>query len=78
MKKINEQHGITLVALVITIIILLILAAITIGSLRNSRLFERAKDAEKDTTRAQEVENQRLKEYDLASLGKVICSDSFT
>ncbi len=43
MKKQNK--GITLVALVITIIILLILAGITINSLISSGLFKQAKDA---------------------------------
>lgn len=42
----NRQNGITLVALVITIIILLILAGITIASLTNSGLFGRTKEAQ--------------------------------
>ena len=43
MKK--EQKGITLVALVITIIILLILAGISIATLSQTGLFKNAKDA---------------------------------
>ena len=38
-KKIKTNNGITLVALVITIIILLILATISIQSLTNTGLF---------------------------------------
>lgn len=43
MKRLNNQKGITLVALVVTIIILLILAGITIAELTGSGLFEKAK-----------------------------------
>ena len=39
MKKTKQQKGITLVALVITIIILLILAAVSIQALTGSGLF---------------------------------------
>ena len=41
-----KNKGITLVALVVTIILLLILAGITISSLTGSGLFENAKIAE--------------------------------
>ena len=52
----KENKGITLVALVITIIILLILAGITISSLTNTGLFEKAKEAKEKTANA--TENQ--------------------
>ena len=42
----NKNKGLTLVALVITVIILLILAGISIASLTGSGLFENAKLAE--------------------------------
>ena len=45
MKKQYKQNGITLVALVITIIILLILAGISISSLTNQGLFTQAENA---------------------------------
>ena len=48
MRK-NEKNGITLIALVITIIILLILSGITISSLTNTGLFENAKKAKNRT-----------------------------
>ena len=48
MKKYeNKNLGITLVALVITIIILLILAGISISTLTNTGIFQKAKEAKK-------------------------------
>ena len=44
-KQIDNEKGITLVALVITIIILLILAGISISALTNTGIFQKAKDA---------------------------------
>ncbi|MCI8617300.1 MAG: hypothetical protein HFJ60_03510 [Clostridia bacterium] len=55
MKKLREIEGITLVALVITIIILLILVGITISSLTGSGLFGKAQDAVK-LTKIREIE----------------------
>ena len=49
MKKIKKEYGITLVALVITIIILLILAGISIQAITNTGLFEQVKEAKKKT-----------------------------
>ena len=49
MKKLKQNKGITLVALVITIVILLILAGISIQALTNTGLFEKAKDAKVET-----------------------------
>ena len=62
MKK--EQKGITLVALVITIIILLILAGISIATLSQIGLFEKAKDAKEKSINAQGVENNTLGGYE--------------
>ena len=63
MKMKNNNKGITLVALVITIIILLILAGITIASLRSSGLFSAAQDAKTKTEEKQLEENTTLNEY---------------
>ena len=52
----NKNKGITLIALVITIIILLILAGITISSLTNTGLFKNAKLAKEKTEKEQEKE----------------------
>ena len=45
MRKYKNIEAITLVALVITIIILLILAGISISALTNTGIFQKAKDA---------------------------------
>ena len=64
MKMKNNNRGITLVALVITIIILLILAGITIASLTQTGLFAAAQDAKTKTEEKTEEENTRLEEYE--------------
>ena len=63
MKKQNF-NGITLVALVITIIILLILAGISISALTNQGLFKNAKAAQNATEKAEAEQGQRLNEYE--------------
>ena len=63
MKKTDKQRGITLIALVITIIILLILAGITITSLKETGLFTKAQQAKQNTLEAQLKENTILDEY---------------
>ena len=65
MKKVlKNTNGITLVALVITIIILLILATISIQSLTNTGLFEKAKEAKEKTKNATENQAKILNEYE--------------
>ena len=60
----NKDKGITLIALVITIIILLILAGISISALTNQGLFKNAKIAQNATERAEVEQGQRLNEYE--------------
>ena len=60
----KKQNGITLVALVITIIILIILAGITIASLSNTGLFVRAQEAKNATDLATEDEKAKLNAYE--------------
>ena len=60
----NENKGITLVALVITIIILLILATISIQSLTNTGLFAKAQEAKEKTQNAEENQARTLNEYE--------------
>lgn len=67
----RKENGITLVALVITIIILLILAGITINSLTGSRLFEKTKLAKEKTKNEEKLQNQTLSEYE-NKIGKYI------
>jgi len=64
MGKTNGQKGITLVALVITIIILLILATISIQSLTNTGLFAKAQEAKEKTQNAEENQAKILNEYE--------------
>lgn len=60
----KKQNGITLVALVITIIILLILAGISIASISGQNgLFKRAIQAKNDTANAANVENAAMNSY---------------
>ena len=59
--KINNNKGITIVALVITIILMLILAGISIQSMTGTGIFESAKRAELENKRAQVSEYLNLK-----------------
>ena len=63
-QKAKDTKGITLVALVITIIILLILAGITILSLTNTGLFGKAQEAKEKTQNAAENQAKILNEYE--------------
>ena len=60
----NKNKGITLVALVITIIILLILAGISISALTNTGIFQRAKDAKQKSADAELDQNTKLDSYE--------------
>ena len=62
-KRYKSTKGITLVALVITIIILLILAGISISTLTNTGIFEKAKEAKQKSENAQKEENRLISEY---------------
>ena len=63
----KEQKGITLVALVITIIILLILAGISIATLSGDNgLFKRAQQAKDASVNGQKNENAALDTYNAA------------
>ena len=58
---IKKEKGITLIALVITIIVLLILSGITIQSITHTGIFDNAKQAELQNKRAQIIEYLKLK-----------------
>ena len=60
----KKNKGITLVALVITIIILLILAGISISVLTNTGIFQKAKDAKQKSADAELDQNTKLDEYE--------------
>ena len=74
MKKTKRQNGITLVALVITIIILLILATISIQSLTNMGLFAKAQEAKEKSQNVTENQAKTLNEYE-NELNKYISGD---
>ena len=63
-RNLRKNNGITLVALVITIIILLILAGVAIVNLTQTGLFENAKQAKNATENAQKNENKILENYE--------------
>lgn len=56
MKKTNKQNGITIIALVVTIILMLILASVTINVVIDGGLFGYAKNAKDNTEIASEKE----------------------
>ena len=63
MGELKKQKAITLVSLVITIVILLILAGISISALTNQGLFGKAKEAKQKSENAQREENDILADY---------------
>ena len=63
-KRLKGKNGITLVALVITIIILLILAAISIQALTNQGIFAQAQNAKNLTEEKTSEESAKLYEYE--------------
>ena len=63
-KNYIQNKGITLVALVITIVILLILAGISISTLTNTGIFQKAKDAKQKSENAHKEEESFLTEYE--------------
>ena len=60
----NKNKGITLVALVVTIVVLLILAGISISALTNTGIFQKAKDAKQKSANAELDQNTKLDEYE--------------
>ena len=60
-QKLKESKGITLIALVITIIVLLILAGVTIATLTGDNgILKKAGDAKTQTEQAKEDENLKI------------------
>ena len=65
MKYKNNEQGITLVALIVTIIVLLILSGITIASFKQSNIITKAKDSAKRYSASQINEKIDLAQQDL-------------
>ena len=63
-KTFKNSKGITLVSLVITIIILLILAGISISALTNTGIFQKAKEAKQKSADAELDQNTKLDSYE--------------
>ncbi len=63
MKNIRENKGITLIALIITIIVLLILAAVTISAVNEGNLFSHANNAATAYSEAATEENTMISRY---------------
>ena len=57
----KNNKGITLIALVITIIVMLILVGVTVSAAINGKLFDTAKKAAKDTENAKQEEIEYIK-----------------
>ena len=70
-REFKRKSGITLIALVITIIILLILAGISISALSNQGLFKNAQKAKETTEESQKKETALLEQYE-SELNKYI------
>lgn len=60
----NNENGITLISLVVTIIILIILASMSIMILTNTGLFEKTKEAKEKSKNMQISENRTLMDYE--------------
>ena len=68
MLKTKEKSGITLIALVITIIVLLILASVSIAMLTgNNGILTQAKNAKEATEKASQKENEDLLELEMTA-----------
>ncbi len=63
-EEITEEGGITLLALIITIVILLILTGVSIKTINNSKLIEKTADATKIYNEAETNETNTLQEYE--------------
>jgi len=63
MKKTGMEKGITLIALIITIVVLLILAAVAISSIQNDGILHYAQNAADNWNRAQANEQAMLGDY---------------
>ena len=64
MKRVKKKNGISLIAVIITIVIMLILATVTIGTI-NGGLFNYARKAKKDTAAAT-IEEMIKESYTIA------------
>lgn len=74
-KKVNNTHGITLITLAVTIIILLILAGVTISALTgDDGIIQQSKLATEEASKkvAKEEIKRIVREYDLTSRSQTL------
>ena len=64
MKKLEKKNGITLISLVITIVILLILAGISISALTNTGIFAKVKEAKEKSNNFEKEQGKILDAYE--------------
>ncbi len=78
--KTKQQKGITLIALIITIVVLLILAAVAISSIQNDGILHYAQNAADSWNKAQENEQAMLGDYlnHIANMGSSSTSGTWT
>ena len=77
MKK-SKEEGITLIALVITIIVLLILAGVTISMLTGENgILTKAQSAKEKTDSAEADENRKLSEYEFYIQNYIISEEGY-
>ena len=69
MKRTKEQKGITLIALIITIVVLMILAAVAINSITNDGIIGKAESVKNTYNEAQEKEKDILAYYERVLAG---------
>lgn len=72
-----KEEGITLIALVVTIIVLLIIVGIVIAMLRKDGVIEKAKDAKEETVVSREIELIKLA-YQTLEAERVISGEDIT
>ena len=60
MRKTKTQKGITLIALIITIVVLMILAVVTINAVKDGGIIQHAQDAATEYNTAKDTEEERL------------------
>ena len=72
MRKLKTQKGITLVALIITIVVLLILAAVAIGTVKNSDIIGYANQAKTLFEEKQKEEEEKIKEFEEQLKGETV------
>ena len=64
MNKLRKEEGITLIALIITIVVLLILAAVAIGTLDKSNIIVQSQEASEEYDKAKDNEIDTMTKYE--------------